>query len=131
MRTIAFLLPALAALALAGCAPREVQCTLIGCVDGLSVSFTGAQPASYTLEARAAGHEPVIVDCSSDQATFQCRPDGTFLADFTPEEVTLHITWDGGEVERTVRPVYTESRPNGPDCPPVCRSGQVTIDLGQ
>lgn len=131
MRTVAFLLLTLVALALAGCAPREVQCTLIGCADGLAVDFTGAQPASYTLEARAAGHEPVTVDCSGDQAAFQCRPDGTFLPDFTPEEVTLRITWDGGEVERTVRPVYTETRPNGPDCPPVCRHGEVTIDLGK
>jgi hypothetical protein len=129
MRMVAFFLLTLATLALAGCTAQERMCTLIGCVDGLTVHFTGAQPASYTLEARAAGHEPVTVSCSSDQATTQCRLDETFLADFTPEEVTLHITWDGGEVERTVRPVYTESRPNGPDCPPVCRQGQVAIDL--
>jgi len=131
MRIVTFLLLALATLALAGCATPERMCTLIGCVDGLTVDFTGVQPASYTLEARAAGHAPVTIDCSSDQATIQCRPDGTFLADFTPEEVTLHVTWDGGEVERTVRPVYTESRPNGPDCPPVCRFGEVTIDLSE
>jgi hypothetical protein len=44
-----------------------------------------------------------------------------------PAQVNLRLIWDGGAIERNLTPAYETFQPNGPDCPPACRSGSVTI----
>jgi hypothetical protein len=51
------------------------------------------------------------------------------LLDYTPEEVTLTVHWNGQSKTQTVSPSYYSFRPNGPDCPPECRSAFVEITL--
>jgi hypothetical protein len=51
------------------------------------------------------------------------------MADFTPEEVDLVLTWDGDWITQTLHPTYTVREPNGPRCPPRCRRSLEHITL--
>jgi hypothetical protein len=99
-------------------------CTLIGCT-GLVVEVTGA-----------AGQTPVTVvvtapDGSTRSATCTTAT-GTcpvsFL-DFTPASLTVRVSSGNQSTELTVQPAYQLTRPNGPECPPECRSARVTVGL--
>jgi len=137
-----------AALALTGVGctvEEEVGCTLIGCADSLTVQLQGASDLAdgdYTLTVTDTGNSDVqtctltmtagqvtnIVGCST------IGPDATSLAffDFVPTDATLVFTDSGGAVvvERTVALSYIESRPNGPNCEPVCfQTDPVPLDV--
>lgn len=98
--------------------PRgPVMCTQIGCSDGLNVELDGFTE-EVELELAAGG----------ETRTVTCQPPGPchhFVPDFTPEEVTATVFLPDREEERTFTPEYREERPNGPDCPPVCRQARI------
>jgi hypothetical protein len=121
-------LPAAIALALTACsapapAPAQRACTMIGCEDGLTVVVEGTPRGAYRVEARAEGEPPRVRECTSPEACGQ-----VFFAGFLPGEVTVEVTAVGGaRSSRTVRPRVETVQPNGPDCPPTCRQGRVTV----
>lgn len=48
----------------------------------------------------------------------------------TPSSVTLDLKRDGVSlIARTYEPKYEESRPNGPQCEPLCRQGRIEENL--
>ena len=97
------------------------MCTQIGCSDGLNVELDGF---SDEVELKlAAGDETRTVTCLPPGP---CRH---FVPDFTPEEVTATALLPDREEERTFTPEYREERPNGPDCPPVCRQARIRWKL--
>ena len=121
-------LPALTALL--GC---ETVCTLAGCEDGLTVRLQGSVPDAYTIEAisRSTG-DTLTKFCpppDADSGVDCTRDMGWFFRFFTPEEVTIRVSWDGGEVIQTFQPDYGIYRPNGPACPPECKQGSVAVQL--
>lgn len=109
--------------------PVVQVCTEIGCVDGLTVQLEGVIPSTFTVEAVVPGDSPILVQCSSDQPAIPCAGDHLFFEGFTPEEVTIRISWKDGQVSETFRPSYERVQPNGPGCPPECRQGHVTMML--
>lgn len=118
----------LAGLLLAACANDRngpVACTEIGCSDGLRVRLLGSHPATFTITATASDGLTRSIRCGVD------RPCGNivFLPDFAPERATVRVESDAGTVEREFTPTYEEVRPNGPGCPPVCRQGEVEIEV--
>jgi hypothetical protein len=145
LRSTTFL-PILAALAFPGCASKE--CTLIGCVSHFEVAFTGAtsQPGNYRVDVVADGVPstcevtlPSMCDteptCSASNLPWKmtwsgCTPgtdrrslDGMMFRDHLPLTIEVMVRRDGIAVgEGSVSPQYSESRPNGSDCDPVCRS---------
>ncbi len=102
-----------------------VPCTLIGCTDGLTVQIEGTLPTAFVLEAVAPAGPPVIVECP-DSAL--CGSN-IFLEGFTPEEVTIRLSFDSDSVSETFNPFYETYLPNGPDCPPECLVASVTVLL--
>lgn len=97
------------------------MCTQIGCSDGLNVELDGFSD-EVELELAAGG----------ETRTVTCLPPGPcrhFVPDFTPEEVTATAFLPDREEERTFTPEYREERPNGPDCPPVCRQARIRWKL--
>lgn len=102
-----------------------VICTLIGCTDGLTVQIEGMLPTTFVLEAVAPVGPPVIVECP-DSAL--CGSN-IFLEGFTPEEVTIRLSFDSDSVSETFNPFYETYQPNGPDCPPECLVASVTVLL--
>lgn len=103
-----------------GAAP--IMCTQIGCNDGLSVELDGFDE-EVELELTA----------GEETRTVTCLPPGPchhFIPEFTPPEVTATaFLADGTEEERSFTPEYRDERPNGPDCPPVCRQAAIRWKL--
>ena len=120
------LLLVLACVSISGCSRiiGPQNCTLIGCNDGLEVVLDVAQTAPFRVEAELPGQSSrYVFDCTNRS---QCSG-RAFFADFTPDEVRIHVITESGTTTHLVRPVYSEHRPNGPDCPPRCRTARVDI----
>ena len=102
-------------------------CTLIGCNEhGLFIHFDGPPAQTVRIEATTGeGPLPVIVECTDLR---QCSNSIVFPS-FFPQHVHLKVTHGQFSREYDFSPTYTTSRPNGPDCDPVCRSGSVTVTL--
>jgi len=129
-----------------GCMSKE--CTLIGCSSSLEVRFTGAtgKPGRYQVEMMADGASATCAitlpwtcetqpTCSAAALPWRLTLAGCALgADRESLDGVLFFEKPPASLEFTVRrddkvvgggsaqPVYKESRPNGPDCDPVCRS---------
>jgi len=112
-------------------------CTLIGCgTDGLRIELVGedgaAAPAGrYRVSAAsafAAKQCDFVLPSAGDDP--ECRTGASTVSwpGHAPETVTLFVTRDGSPAytgEHT--PTYSQTRPNGPGCDPVCRDGLITI----
>lgn len=132
-------------------------CTEIGCMNGLRIELKKAgawAPGAYTFAFTLDG---AAVNCSGALPLKPCEAgpsltcdvadrvaigesgcalpaDGHGFADVQvtgePKEVKLTISRDGQAVASAeLRPTYTESRPNGPGCEPVCRNAAETIQV--
>ena len=114
-------------LLLGGCEALDPKvCTLIGCTDGLTVALATRPAGAFRIELRVPGvPAPYVYDCPDPS---RCASSALF-EELTPESATVTVTTARGSVVREVRPTYTTSRPNGDDCPPVCRQGTVTVPL--
>lgn len=130
----------LAAVVLAACGPGEpptpdpIECTLIGCSDSVTVIIDGELPTEYSLVLAAPGLNTVTVRCPSGEVegAFPVGPDacqaGTFtFMDYAPDQLELTLRYGGTERSESFTPTYETLRPNGPDCPPACRVGQIVL----
>lgn len=100
---------------------EPTMCTQIGCSDGLNVELDG-----FTEDLE------VELTAGGETRTVTCLPPGPcrhFIPDFTPAEVTATAFFPDREEERSFEPEYREERPNGPDCPPVCRQASIRWKL--
>ena len=97
-------------------------CTDIGCANGLVVRFQSPPPEGtrVTLELRPV---PWTVRCGVDTS---CSS-GVFFSDLRVDEVEIRVENELGATVATVRPTYSETTPNGEDCPPTCYRAEVTV----
>lgn len=102
---------------------EPVTCTGIQCTNALVVEFQGAVPSSYTIEVRGP-NETRRFTCTEASLCQEAVFEG-----FTPVQATIRLEWSGGTFEEVVTPVYQTVQPNGPDCPPICLRGVVTIEI--
>ncbi len=103
-------------------------CNQVGCDDGVMVTLTGEVPPIFTIKISGPDLETRTFewDCVSNP----CRGwRGAFLANETPSEVTVEVSWEGGTVTSTFKLEYEIHQPNGPDCPPTCRQAQIQMLL--
>lgn len=128
-------------------------CTAIGCQSGLQVELqhTGQWLAGTYLLQISADDGPSMsctvqlpfssitsgASCSSDEV--QLQTSGQALSSdqhalvglwirTTPAKVELVLKRDGTTVaSTTLQPTYTTSRPNGPDCEPVCTQANAAV----
>lgn len=99
-------------------------CTLIGCDSGLEIILENEPAGPYRIEAFVYSDGPrYVYECSS---TTGCQ-DRVFLADFTPDRIFIEVIRAGGTERYEVLPEYRESRPNGPNCPPLCRTAIIRL----
>jgi Tetratricopeptide repeat len=99
-------------------------CTLIGCT-GLVVEVTGApRQTPVTVVVTAPNGATRSSTCIS--ATGTCP---VSFPDFTRPSVTIRVSAGTQTTEETREPMYEVTRPNGPACPPECRSARVTVAL--
>ena len=117
----------IALLALAGCRstlqPDMQACTLIGCSDGITVVVQNAPAAPYTVEVVVPGGATRSMRC---EVASGCGS-GVFVEGVSAAQVTVRIVAAAGTSSHNVQPAYTESRPNGANCPPLCRQARVEV----
>jgi len=121
--------------------PTPKFCTEIGCSSELTVNLSGNVPGEYTMQVLANTGESLVVFCRNgqyvDQGTPQpnnvlpaCGPANVTLTGFAPDEATVTVIWGAnGAITGIFRPAYTISEPNGPGCPPTCRTGAVSLTI--
>jgi hypothetical protein len=111
-------------MAIAGCGGGDTQdhaCTLIGCLDGFTVTLTNPPSGSYRVEASAPGDPtPHAVDCNGT------GPCVIVFRNFRPSTVDISIITASNTTTFTKSPTYTTTFPNGPGCN-VCQDGTVTV----
>jgi len=109
-----------------GCEEPLAPCTLIGCAEELTIILDGydGQALQITLEEVGSLDDPFVIECEAE-----CG--GVLVSGFTPDEIRIVVTSEAGSVETVVAPEYEESRPNGGDCPPVCRRAEIRVDIGE
>ena len=122
MRTVWLAL--VATLGLSGCdvGLLSTACTLIGCLNGLSVTLANAPAGPFAVEVRRPGASTLRHECES-----AARCGVLQFPDVVDAAVTIAIITSDGEVTRSVRPAYVRSRPNGPRCEPTCWRAEVTV----
>ena len=109
---------------LSTCSDQGRVCTDIGCYSGLEIQVNPAPTVPFRIEAFAPGSSALYTqDCAN---AADCTP--VFLPEFTTRDVSVRLI-AGGDTTfvEDAQPQYTELRPNGPDCPPICRFGHITI----
>ena len=128
---------------------------MIGCADSLEVKFTGAtaKPGRYQIEVVADGAPSTCqtnlpqacgapVFCFGGEAKWRlvmgCAPgqgqqsiDGFTFDTSAPASLDFIVRRDDVVVGGgSAQPVYKESRPNGPECDPVCRqAAPVQVEI--
>ncbi len=135
----------------AGSGPRE--CTLIGCVNGLSVDFStplrerGAYRITIELDGRQVTCEATLPfascgadgGCSSSEVMLM-RSGCALPAEAhelsgvrvmsTPAAARIVVERDGNAVaEKELAPTYAQSMPNGEGCGPVCEQASASLDV--
>lgn len=142
----------------AGVDPPEVKnCTAIGCLNGfhLDLDHQGPwAPGAYAFEITADGAQVTCTGALPLQGcdagpTLRCDVDervvigesGCALAADQQGFADIHFNGEPAEVSVTLRrdgevigeyagsPSYTESRPNGPECEPVCHQANARVPV--
>jgi hypothetical protein len=117
------LLAAAAALA-AGCMNPTI-CTLIGCVEGVTVRLQNA-PAGGQLRV-----ELLLPDGTS--RVQYCPTDlgctAVFFENASPERAVVRVSTPTATHEQSITPAYARSYPNGRRCDSGCVQGTATVVL--
>ena len=111
------------------CSRREapVACTLIGCVNTLTVEVQNVPPGPLSVRATpiASTDTAVTVMCPGDSG---CTNAVAFPLGFAPARARLTVSTTAGTRDWDVTPTYVTSQPNGPKCGDVCRNGTVRLE---
>ncbi|MCU0653954.1 MAG: hypothetical protein MUF64_01240 [Polyangiaceae bacterium] len=157
LRPFFLLLPCLllaCATSMPAAAPGARNCTTLGCVNGFSLDFSAPSwpPGKYTVELTVDGQRGTCEATLPLQAnaTARCSLPGVSLglsgsalpadqhslsglqwSNARPALVEVSVLRDGAPVGKpaSFRPAYTTSRPNGPDCEPVCTGASASMTL--
>jgi hypothetical protein len=117
-------------------------CTAMGCTNTLWVMLEGGLPLAYTLEISVPEGKTLNMHCEGTTTTVtsnslpevsaECHWEpwrGAILSNFAPSEVTITFLGNNDRISQTFQPSYRSFQPNGPNCGPECRSGQVSLTL--
>jgi len=114
---------------LTGCGPSATgACTEIGCSPGLRVSIASNPLSPWRIEVTDLDSGVMkSVECPATFPATRCPP--AFFPDFYATRVRV-VTIAGGFVrEDRFEATYIDMRPNGPNCPPVCRTAELVVPL--
>ena len=130
MKNLLFLFPAL----LIGCEEAKT-CTEIGCMNGITFNIMDSfgEPAITTHGSITIDETEYTFDCREEsESTVICGEGTVFLAIEAGANFSYSIyggDTESGFGEGTLN--FTESTPNGEDCPPVCLNASISVELGR
>lgn len=103
-------------------------CTLIGCSSGITVVLENKPTSPYRIEVYSG-------NSTGPRYVFQCDAQTNcadpFFFDYTPDHVFVDVVVGSNRTTYEVVPKYTESRPNGADCEPLCRQSTIRLPSDQ
>lgn len=99
-------------------------CSQTGCDSGLEIEFVGDLPETFEIVLVVPEFHPITIQCS---ASSPCG-NKTFVPDFTPGRLFVEVQGESLDFREEFMPRYERIRPNGPDCPPECQRGTITVD---
>lgn len=116
------------------------DCTLIGCLNQLTIEVTGAGDVIGLSGSVTVGGRTFVVDCDDPAATEVTCDGSAIIVQLADGEGGGEVGWslsaDGADTggqgyagEGTFTPTWTTSEPNGPDCGPTCTSGVGEVAL--
>ena len=112
-----------AAVAACGGSTDPQACTLIGCDSGIEVILEQPPAAPYRVEAYTSSQQ--------QRHIYRCEPSSCppriMFSGLTADRVIIEVISEAGTRRHDVAPGYTESRPNGPGCDPLCRNAIVRL----
>jgi hypothetical protein len=115
-----------ASFSLGACSALAVNCSDVGCISGLIVSFATPPTGSLHVEVTSpTSPTPRVYDCANAP---QCSPVATF-GDYMPATAIVTVTYAGRTTTTEVHPVYEAQYPNGRACGAACTSATVTLPL--
>ena len=139
-------------LGLSGCPTATVDCTEMGCTDGLEVSFSPALRTAGTYEIHLVLPDD-FVECRvelplNDDLGQGCDAEGVavstsgsaldeseheitgFWLEEQPEDLDVIVRRDGESIATgDLQPNYVMLQPNGPSCEPTCRFAVDEVDI--
>ncbi|MDE0248199.1 MAG: hypothetical protein OXU69_00115 [Gemmatimonadota bacterium] len=115
--------------ALSGCSIfAPVDCTLIGCINGLTVGLTSPPTGPYSVELHVPGaEEPFhVYECDGGPSCHHY----IHSPRLNLKHVSITVTTVAGSVVTDVPNVeYQRTWPNGRHCPPPCVQATVTAEV--
>jgi hypothetical protein len=118
--------------------PPSRTCTLIGCSSSLTLHFLHPLTFPYTLQLTVSNGESTSVNCTvmgfgetpaGGQISALCQASSVTINQFTPQQFTILVSWQGGSYTTMANPTYQTVQPNGPNCPPTCQQASWQLDL--
>jgi hypothetical protein len=111
------------------CSGVTTVCTLIGCDGGITVHLASLPNGPFRVELRPPGAQGASYVFERGSAAVPCRQD-IFFADLIADHLFATVTAGGASRDTEITQVrYTSHRPNGPSCPPDCRTAVVTAQV--
>jgi hypothetical protein len=118
----------------------EKTCTLEGCGPTIVIKLSGAVPTDFTLQAKSLDGNSAKAHCINGQNSssadftslpFQpvCSAGQVSFTGFSPQTVTIEVTWGSQSMTMVAAPVYETLLPNGPGCDPTCQVGTVSLNF--
>lgn len=105
--------------------PPQAACTLIGCDSGVTVQLSTLPAVPFSVELTAfPGGESTLKQCTADGACSATL----FFEGVRADSVSIKVTSGTGETITGVKPAYSVTRPNGPQCDPECRQASVSVN---
>jgi hypothetical protein len=127
-------------------------CTEAGCPAGVTLTVDATRSAATTeyvftietatqrqdIRCAVRGEPNQLADCTVEgrvgnalgpNVSIENRGVGTIRLFDRPESLTVTISADGETRATQITPVYDSHRPNGPYCPPECRTAEATVAL--
>lgn len=127
------ILPAALLALAAGCDVLGVaaspNCTEIGCSDGITVHLTELPIGPYRVEILVGSGQGGLSYAYACAGGSTCLQD-IFFPELVLDRILVRVTTPLGTRDTEIaNPVYATVRPNGEDCPPLCRQASVTAQL--
>ncbi len=133
----------------------DIACTQIGCVDGLNIAVgpahhwaAGAYDFTFVMPGRTVNCTGTLPLKPCGTSSIACDGPGVMIGesgcalpanthgfadiriDGAPKTVSVTLKHNGTTIARQdIAPTYVTSRPNGPQCEPVCHAARDTLNL--
>ena len=114
---------------------------MASCFGSIGVVVEGLpESTTYELNLQYLHGEEQTLTCEIGKDEFEilgnsCVPTGAVFTlnqdEVPPSEITVTVTINGEKVSKAFRPTYEKYQPNGEDCPPICYTSNIVMDVSK